>query len=308
MTIRIDPHTPLFIYEHPVFTREINWAHHLMNVQEAWAGVTGSGVKVGVIDTGFTYDHPDLEGKIFGGINCTGGADGDYSDKINGHGISVASIIAARKSGKGVAGVAPDASLFIAKAIDDNGVGEAEYIKCSIEACIAAGCDVINMSLGSPESYPEVDVVIRSGVDKGIIFVAAAGNSGEDNDELEQEDWPARLPYVISVAAINKNSKRAGWSSRGDIEFSAPGVDIVTCFLENKYATFSGTSQAAPFVSGACALLKQCDKSIDYDRAVDLLSKHSLSIGAKTDFGAGIINLGSAVSALELVRRGTGGA
>jgi subtilisin family serine protease len=299
--------SPVFIYDKPVFSREINWAHHLMNIQAAWATVTGKGVRVGIVDSGCDYNHDDLVDKIFGGINCTKEVGTGYMD-TNGHGTSVASIIAAKRSGRGVAGVAPDATLFIAKAITGAGAGEAEYIKCAIESCITAGCDVVNLSIGSSDAHEDINEVIRDGVDKRIIFVAAAGNSGDlsirDNDGNPLEDWPARLPYVISVAAINRSNEVPEWSSPGDIEFSAPGVDIITCYPGNKYSTFSGTSQAAPFVSGVCALLKECDPDIDFERAVDILSKHSVSIGRQNAYGAGVINVGSVVNAFSLFKSG----
>ena len=310
--LRIGNPNPLAVYNHPMFTREINWAHHLLNIEEAWTSVTGKGVRVGVVDTGCDYTHDDLVGKVFGGINCTPNHDNGYMDSV-GHGTSCASIIAARKTGKGVAGIAPDASLFIAKAVDDAGIGEAEYLKCAIESCIAAECSVINVSLGSVEAYPEIEEVIQRGNDLGIIFVAAAGNSGDnkdggpvilESDGLPLEDWPARLPYVISVAAINKEGKVALWSSPGSIEFSAPGVDITTCFPGNKYAVFSGTSQASPFISGVCALLKERNPNIDMREAVKILDAHSLSIGASSQYGAGIINVGSAVKALAKFKGG----
>jgi len=307
MNFRIGGEQPVYVYDSPVFSKEISWAHHLMNIPVAWARATGKGVRVGVVDTGCDYNHDDLEGRIIGGINCTKDHGKGYVDN-SGHGTSVASIIAARKSGRGVAGVAPDATLFIAKAIDDSGVGEAEYIKCSIDACITAGCDVINLSIGSQQSHPDVEEVIREGVDKRIIFVAAAGNSGDvsvkDNDGFPLEDWPARLPYVISVAAINKHEKAPDWSSPGDIEFSAPGVDIVTCYPGNRYATFSGTSQAAPFISGVCALLKECDPDIDFEQAINMMTQHSLKIGDERAYGAGIINVGSVVNAFSLFKDG----
>lgn len=305
---RIGGDSPVFVYEKPVFSREVNWAHHLLNIPAAWARVTGRGVKVGVVDTGCDHNHEDLHDKIFGGINCTSEHGTGYND-ANGHGTSVASIIAAKRSGRGVAGVAPDSSLFIAKAIDSAGVGEADYIKCAIESCITAGCDVINLSVGSPEPHPEVEAVIRGGIDKRIIFVAAAGNSGDmdikDNDGYPLEDWPARLPYVISVAAVNRHKKTPEWSSPGHIEFSAPGVDIVTAYPGNRYATLSGTSQAAPFVAGICALLKECDPNIDFEGAVTVLSKHAIKIGESSGYGAGLINVGAAINAFSLFKDGS---
>jgi subtilisin family serine protease len=295
------------IYDSMVLTREINWAHNLMSIPDAWTKATGRGVLVGVVDSGCDCDHRDLEGVVGGGVDCVD-EDG-YCTDYNGHGTSIASIISAKQSGHGVAGVAPEAKLFIAKGIDRAGVGDVDSVKCAIEACIDAGCDIVNMSIGSPEPYPEVEEIIKDAVlTKNIIFVAAAGNSGDltvnDNDGYPLEDWPARLPYIISVAAIDKGKETPEWSSPGDIEFVAPGVDIVSCYPGDKYTRSSGTSQAASFISGVCALLKEKDKNINFKSAMEILSKYALVIGDDQTCGAGIINVGLAISAFSLFKQG----
>lgn len=294
------------VYDNPIFTREINWAHKLLHIPEAWTKATGKGVLVGVIDTGCDCNHDDLDGRVFDGVDCTG--EGNYCLDTNGHGTSISSIIAAKKSGHGVAGVAPDSKLFVAKSVDSGGTGESKDIKCAIEASINAGCSVINVSLGSREPYPEIENIIEEAVKNNVIFIAAAGNSGdiliEDNSGYPLEDWPARLPYVISVAAINRQEKVPEWSSPGDIEFSAPGVDIVSCYPGNKYVKNSGTSQAAPFVTGICALLKEKDPNINFQHIVEILSKYSLTLGDDRLYGAGIINVGSVVNAFSLFKKG----
>jgi subtilisin family serine protease len=292
------------IYDSVAIASELNWAHKLMHIDEAWARATGKGIKIGIVDTGCDINHPDLKDAI---VDCKNFSNSPgRCEDLNGHGTHVAGIVAAKVTGRGVSGIAHDASLYIAKAIDNSGVGDSNNITRAIEACTEAGCDVINLSLGSPEEYVPMSMAIKRAVDRNIIVVAAAGNSGDNNDLTIDEQWPARLPFVISVAAINKNLISAPWSSSGNnITFSAPGVDILSCYPGGRYATMSGTSQACPFITGICALMKEVKKDIGREEVVKILSQYSLSIGSKASSGAGVINVVAALDSLAtIVKKG----
>jgi len=291
------------IYENVAVASELHWSHRLMHIDEAWAKATGKGVKVGIVDTGCDVHHQDLKDSIAGCGNFSQ-SPGQCED-IHGHGTHVAGIIAAKITGSGVSGVAHGSSLYIARAIDNSGVGDPANIARAIEACVVAGCSVINLSLGSPEEYAPMTKAIQRATDKNIIVVAAAGNCGDNNVATTEEQWPAKLPFVISVAAINKKLINAPWSASGKIEFSAPGVDILSCYPGGKYATMSGTSQACPFIAGVCALMKEIKPDINREEVVNLLSQYSLSIGHRASSGAGVINVVAALESLEgMVKRG----
>ncbi len=291
------------IYEKITIINELHWSHKLMHINEAWARATGKGVKIGIVDTGCDIHHPDLNGAIVGCHNFSQSS-GQCED-MHGHGTHIAGIIAAKITGSGVSGVAHGASLYIARAIDNSGVGNPANIARAIEACIDAGCDVINLSLGCPEEYIPMSRAIQRATEKNIIVVAAAGNCGDNNVSTVEEQWPARLPFVISVAAINKKLINASWSASGDIEFSAPGVDILSCYPGGRYATMSGTSQACPFITGACALMKEIKRDINREQIVKLLSQYSMSIGHQASFGAGVVNVVAALESLEgMLKRG----
>ena len=291
------------IYDSVAIVSELSWAHRLMRIDEAWAKATGKEIKVGIVDTGCDINHPDLKNAIVSCENFSG-SPGRCED-VNGHGTHVAGIVAAKVTGHGVSGIAHDANLYIVKAIDNSGVGDSNHITKAIEVCAEAGCDVINLSFGSPVEYAPMSRIIKKAVDRNVIVVAAAGNSGDNNDVTVDEQWPARLPFVISVAAINKNLISAPWSSSGNIAFSAPGVDILSCYPGGRYATMSGTSQACPFITGICALMKEVKKDIGREEIVKILSQYSLSIGSRASSGAGVINVVAALDSLaSMTKRG----
>ncbi|MCG5440697.1 S8 family peptidase [Micromonospora foliorum] len=239
---------------------------------DAWkAGYTGKGVRVAVLDTGADFTHPDLVGRVADRADFT--AEGGDAVDHNGHGTHVASTIA----GTGAAahgqrrGVAPDAKLVIGKVLDDHGSGADSGIIAGMQWA-ATRADVINMSLGgsAPDDGNDplslaVDGLSRS---TGALFVIAAGNSGAAISS------PGSAASALTVGAVDRNDKLAGFSSRGPLvtsnvakpELVAPGVDIVAARaagtnlqdpIDRYYEAISGTSMASPHVAGAAALLAQ---------------------------------------------------
>lgn len=163
----------------------------------------------------------------------------------------VSGIIAALENGVGVVGVAPEAKILPVKVLDDSGHSGFAQIAAGIRAAIDAKVDVINMSLGAPQTPPDDFYnAIKEAYNAGIIIVAAAGN------DAGAVNWPARYDEVIAVSAVNNQGELAEFSSHGEqIDFGAPGVNIYSTYLNNQYAMLNGTSQAAPFIAGVCALL-----------------------------------------------------
>lgn len=224
-----------------------DWGLLATGIPDAHKHTRGAGIIVAVLDTG-APNHLDLNANLLPAINCSG--TGDANDK-QGHSTHVAGIIGALENGVGVIGVAPDAKILPIKVLDDSGHSGFSQIANGIRAAIAAKVDVINMSLGAPQTPPaDFYTAIKEAYDAGIIIVAAAGNdSGAVN-------WPARYDEVIAVSAIDNQGKLANFSSHGDqIDFGAPGVNIYSTYLNNQYAVLNGTSQASPFIAGVCALL-----------------------------------------------------
>ncbi len=221
-----------------------------------WSETMGSGVKVGIIDTGIDLKHEDLSGNIKAYVNYTSSDKKDASDQ-NGHGTHVAGIVSAQKNNIGVVGVAPQADLYIAKAFKKDGTAEFEAISKSIIWMIEKNVDVINMSFSSDSVNEDYQMLITKAYQQGITIVCAAGNEGKKN--IKGEDtigYPAGFNETIAVTAVDINKKITDFSSVGkEAEIAAAGKDIYSCYLNNSYAKLSGTSMATPLITGAVAIL-----------------------------------------------------
>ena len=239
----------------------------------AWqAGFDGRGVKVAVLDTGVDATHPDLAGKV--GATRNFSASPDTVDRF-GHGTHVAATVA----GTGAAadfrrkGVAPGAELMIGKVLDDDGYGYESSVIEGMQWAVAGGAKVVNMSLGGDPTDgtdPLSAAVDEISEQSGALFVVAAGNAGEDSTV----GAPGAATEALTVGAVDRDDKLAGFSSRGprlgDLglkpEITAPGVGIVAARaagttmgdpVDALYTAASGTSMATPHVAGAAAVLAQ---------------------------------------------------
>ena len=230
--------------------KEETWGINRVHAPSAWSNTQGKGVKVAVIDTGIDSSHPDLSGSVDGGYSAITKTENpsDYQDD-NGHGSHVAGTIAAHRDGKGVVGVAPKARLYAVKVLNADGSGSLADIIDGIVWAAKNKMDVANMSLGGPESSEALKKAIRFARGSGVVIVAAAGNSGE------AVGFPAAYEDTIAVAASDSDDKLAGFSSRGpEVDFIAPGVDVLSVKMGGGFASHSGTSMAAPHVAGLAAL------------------------------------------------------
>lgn len=271
----------------------IDWGLKRIGAEKAWLKTKGASVKVAVLDTGADIYHPDLRQNIKGTINMTN-SKFDVLDK-NGHGTHVSGIIAAVDNDIGMVGIAPEADLYIAKVLGDDGSGTMDGIIRGIRWAIAQNVDVINLSLGMQhEPKKELHQAIKEAKARGIIIIAASGN------EDSEVGWPARYPETICVAASDQQDRRATFSNKGiENVISAPGVDILSTYKDGTYAELSGTSMAAPIIAGAAALYIAYFKDTYYEKptfnqvydtlttAVDDVGE----MGRDKDYGVGIINL-----------------
>ena len=222
----------------------VSYNHHLMNIPAAWKFSKGGGIKVGVLDTGCP-DHDDLS------IDSRWSAFDSTEDK-NGHATHVAGIIGARENERGIIGIAPRCALYSYKVLNDGGEGSIYGIAEGITQAVSDGCDIINVSIGLSNRLPAklLQTACELAAAEGIIIVAAAGN------DFGMIDQPACYDSVIAVGAVNQNLGIAYFSNYGkEMDFAAGGVDIFSTWLENSYARLSGTSMAAPVITGLCALI-----------------------------------------------------
>ncbi|WP_189781218.1 S8 family peptidase [Streptomyces capitiformicae] len=232
------------------------------------SGFTGKGVTVAVLDSGVDETHPDLKGVEIAQKNFSESP--DVKDRF-GHGTHVASILAGSgaKSGGRYKGVAPDVKLLDGKVLADDGLGETSDIVAGMQWAVDQGAQVVNMSLGSPDT-PGVDpkeaaVARLSGK---ALFVVAAGNAGDEPSTLGS---PGSAPAALTVGAVDKQDRIADFSSRGPNadgspkpDITGPGVDITAALTTQSdvpssegYVSQSGTSMASPHVAGAAALVLQ---------------------------------------------------
>lgn len=221
----------------------------------------GTGVKVAIIDTGIDYTHTDLDGNYKGGIDFVNNDANPMDD--NGHGTHVAGIVAAEDNDFGVIGVAPEAYLYGVKVLGSSGSGYLSDVVAGIEWSVQNGMQVISMSLGTDSDYLSLKNAVDNAYQGGVVVVAAAGNDGNVAGTGDNVDYPARYDSVIAIAATDSSNTRASWSSTGPaVELSAPGVSIYSTLLGGGYGTKSGTSMAAPHVSGTAALILKSDETV----------------------------------------------
>lgn len=231
-----------------------------IHVEPAWNVSQGAGVKVAIIDTGIDLNHPDLASKVVAQKIIVTSSIND----MFGHGTHVAGIIAANtNNGQGIAGVCPQCQLIIIKAMDDNGLGLTSDLATAVIWAADNGAKVINMSEGGGQfSQAQADAV-NYAWSKGAVVVGAAGNTNTN-----QPFYPAANQNVVSVAATDNSDKKAFFSNYGTwVNVAAPGESIFSTLpthpfamqsketLQLNYDFLSGTSMAAPIVSGAIALL-----------------------------------------------------
>lgn len=274
----IQPEEPIFFL--PPFKAQsvfltlsetIDWGLSGLNIPDFWKYTKGAGVKVAVLDTGIASHHIDLKEAIILSRDFTGSSTG-VSD-TNGHGTHVAGIIGARQNNGGVIGVAPECKLLIGKVLNNSGGGSLDSVVKGIEWAIENGADIINMSFGSPGVYfPSIRTAIDKALKKNIFVICAAGNGGMNREQIS---FPANYDPVISVGAINEKWEIAKFSSKGKhLDIVAPGDGITSTYPLNTYMKLSGTSMAAPFVSGLAALALA--KHRNYGGGTKLNTQHQL--------------------------------
>ena len=234
------------------------WGVDRIDADQVWnvsKGTQGAGVNVAVLDTGIDTNHPDLAANLAGKYSCVN-TDPENVEDTNGHGTHCSGIIAAMNNEIGVVGVGPEINLYMVQVSRKSTIAESAIIE-GINWCIATHTDsdpdndiqVMSMSFGGGYSVNE-DNALQDAYNEGIVLVAAAGN------ERRAVIFPAALPNVIAVSATNASDQFAYFSNFGpEIDLAAPGVSILSTYLNDGYATMSGTSMACPHVAGAAAMV-----------------------------------------------------
>lgn len=245
------------------------------------SNLQGTGVIIAVLDTGVDLAHPALQGRLLTGHDMVDddAVPNDDGDGLGwGHGTHVTGILAK---------VAPQSQLLPVRVLDTDGRGNIFTLAYAIEWAVAQGADVINLSLGAEGDSRVLHDTIQRALEQGVIVVAAAGNS---NTSAPQ--YPATYPGVIAVTAVDSANQKADFANYGAawVDLAAPGVGITSTMvgpLGSGYASWSGTSMSAPFVSGAAALLRQALPSAPPAEIAARFTNHSQNLDAQNPAYAG---------------------
>ncbi len=280
---------PMFDNGKPITAVSKNGNELLKNTDPAIRAELGNNVIVALLDTGVDDTHPDLTEKTLQGYNFVD--DNAITDDVNSHGTACAGIIIGNgKNSDSARGVAPAAYLLPVKVMDDNGKGNSFAVIEGIVYAVDRGAKVINLSIGTAGDSKILREAIDYAIKKGAVVIAAAGNDGKETTLL-----PAGYEDVICVGAIDGRKSHAPFSNFGDkIDVVAPGVAVYTTAPDNGYKSFTGTSAAAPFVSGAVAALLSQNPRISPAEAMEIVLNRTDNLGpANRDilFGNGIVNV-----------------
>ena len=284
------------------------WGVDRVDAEVAHAsGETGAGADVAIIDTGIDSDHPDLQanlgaGKSFVACETKGGcrfgakpADNtcyESWDDDNNHGTHCAGIAGGVDNSQGIVGVAPDVTLHAVKVLDKCGSGSFSDIAAGVQWTADQGYDVGSLSLGGSSGSAALKDAVQYASSKGVLLVAAAGNSGPCSDCV---GYPAAYSEVVAVSSTASGDALSDFSSTGpEVEIAAPGSNVNSSVANGGYDTYSGTSMACPHVSGAAGQLMA--KGATNDEARSQLKSTAENIGlASNESGAGLLDAASAL-------------
>ncbi len=279
-----DYYAELYDYDYnaePEFS--VQWAHTLTGVRAVWElGIYGNDVKVAVIDSGVDVDHPDLKENLLPGQNYVAGTDGkvdptELTDSA-GHGTGVAGVIAAAVNGEGLVGVAHRAKLVPLRVAGAKTFSNSKIAAAVFDAVFTYDVDVINLSLGYKTATDEASLAVREAIDaaieRNVIVVAAAGNSGSS-----EYSYPASYDNVVSVANVSKTADGYVYASSSQyndqVTVAAPGTSVRILKTGSTYATSSGTSFSSPYVAGVAALAKAIDPELSAAEFMQLIKDTS---------------------------------
>lgn len=277
-------------------SQRIDWGLRQLNVPSTWSVTKGEGITAMVIDTGHPV-HSDIGDNAIEGKNCISG---EPIEDENGHQLHCTGIICAKDNETGMVGVAPEAKCISVKALAKNGSGSYYGLAEALDYAIEMKPDVVSMSLGGPAPSSVLHDRIKTLYEMNIPVVCAAGNSGDGG-----VNYPAAFDETIAVAAYDRWGKIANFSSKGEkVEWAAPGVNIYSTFLNNGYASLSGTSMACPFITGVICLMLAKHKKQEAEtgkndcKTVAQIREHLLKytkdkgeVGKDNSWGYGVIDV-----------------
>lgn len=298
------------------------WNMKMVNAESAWGLSKGDNVIVAVVDTGIDLGHPEFAGKLVPGYDFV--RDDSEPDDEDGHGTHVAGIVGANTdNNQGVAGMGWNVQIMPLKVFDNTGFATDSDVADAIRYAADNGARIINLSLGSPNDSQTIRDAIQYARNKGVLVIAASGNEYKNGNP---PIYPAAIPEVLAVAAVDDQQQHASYSSTGSyVDVAAPGGDptdqfdsTVTHWIWSTfprtmagipaigYNGMSGTSQAAPLVSGLAALIWSKNPSLTADQVASIIINTATDLGTpgKDDFfGYGLVNAATAVQQASVAPR-----
>jgi Subtilase family/S-layer homology domain len=270
-------------WNNPPVIKKVTGVHHIL---------------VAVIDTGVS-PHKDFCDNVLHSLGKDYINGNGLAIDENGHGTHVTGIIAAcSNNGEGVAGTIGFAPVDILplKVLDKNGNGSDFDIANAVNDAVLFHADIINLSLAGQGETTILREAIQNALMQNIVVVAAAGNWRTSIENI----YPASYPGVITVAATDQNNNIFAYSNYGwKVDISAPGLNIISTYLDQNYQSLSGTSMATPYVTGAAAVLKSSDPALDVIQIRKRLFQSALDIkdkGYDIYSGHGLVQISQAVN------------
>jgi thermitase len=313
------PNDPLFINEYSLSTSPLA----SVDAQPAWNTRTSCS-KVAILDTGIQYNHPDISANIwhnpheirsngkdddkngyvddYYGVNLVNGRNSGVDDE--GHGTHVSGIVAGRgNNATGISGVCWSGSLMAVKFMDSSGHGSTSDAIDGIDYAVHEGARIINCSFGSSKKSSALQDEVDYAKSKNTLLVVAAGNNSQNIDS--KPEYPAAFTEgnILTVAAVTQTGALASYSNYGKkgVDLGAPGSNIVSTYLNSTYKTLSGTSMAAPLVTGAAAMLRAKDSNLTYTDIKNALRNHTRpdsALSGKTVSG-GLLDVNAALGSVH---------
>ncbi|GAA1080038.1 type VII secretion-associated serine protease mycosin [Kitasatospora arboriphila] len=279
--------------------------------KDVWPISQGEGVTVAVIDSGVA-EHQDLSGQVLPGTDCSGEGLDYKTDKV-GHGTAMASLIAGHGHGDqaGVMGLAPKAKILPVRIgtfdVDSGSMVSGNLAEC-LRYAVDHGARVVNMSISGSSAEAGVRDAVKYAVEKDVVVVASAGNTGGDHPV----EYPSAFPGVVSVGAVDQQGNIWSKSNSGpEVTLAAPGVDIysATAKSSSSYGKGNGTSGAAAYVSAIAALVRSKYPNLSAGQVINRMIKSAIAPPDKSPvpnskYGYGIASAKGALAANPAVDNG----
>jgi subtilisin family serine protease len=280
------------------------WDKWVMYSDHAWDITQGSrSVKVGIVDEGIDYKHPDLAADFDSTLKGYDFVDNDSDpypkNTMEDHASHVAGIVAAGlNNGVGVAGWA-NVRLYSVRVLNDSGSGTTDVVADGIRWAAQEGCRIINLSLGGTSGTQSLQDAVNYAWGLNALVIGAAGNDGQ-----ESLYYPGAYGNALSVAALDTVGVAAYFSNYGpQMGVIAPGVDILSTVPFGQYALMDGTSMATPEVSGVAALVLSYDSSLSAGGLRSVLEASAIDMGAPgwdEHYGYGLVNAWRALQLADM--------